>query len=54
MEDKEMEVWKLMRSKYIFQEFSEKNVHLICPDNPTNQEHNDVQVKRFTSHSRKI
>ena len=41
--DREMEGRKLMRSKQIFKEFSEKNAYLICPDNLTFSERNDVQ-----------
>ena len=32
-----------MRAKKIFKEFSGKTAYLICPDNTTFHEHNDVQ-----------
>ena len=43
MSDREMEGRKMMRAKKIFKEFSEKIAYLICPDNTTFYEHNDVQ-----------
>ena len=43
-----------MRYKQIFKAFSENIAYLIYSDNPTFHEHNDVQGKRFISHSKKI
>ena len=42
-------------SKQIFKAFSEKNSYLVCPDNPTFQEHNDVQgTKVYHSHKENL
>ena len=43
MADSEMEGRKLMQSKQIFKEFSDKIAYLICPDNPTFHKHYDVR-----------
>ena len=42
-DDIEMEVRKLMGSKKIFKAFLDKIAYLICTDNPTFHERNDVQ-----------
>ena len=47
MADMDMEGRKLMRSKQIFKAFSDKNSYLICSENPTSREHNDVQGTKF-------
>ena len=47
MVDIEMEGKKLMQSKQIFKTFPDKIDYLICPDNPTFNEYNDVQVNFF-------
>ena len=50
MADSEMEGRKLMRDKQIFKAFSDKIACLICPDNPTFHENNDVKgIKVYQS-----
>ena len=43
MVDREIDRRKLMRAKKIFKAFSEKIAYLICQDNTTFHEHNNVQ-----------
>ena len=47
MADSEMEGRKLMWAKQIFKSFSDKISYLICPENPSFHEHNDVQGTKF-------
>ena len=41
--DSKMEGRQLMRAKQIFKALSDKIAYLICPDNPTFHEHNNVK-----------